>query len=55
MDLRYRQDGAPQQTTYTVKSTYGSDLSAATDLGAALFLPAALATTIIQKLVSWGF
>lgn len=54
MDLRYKFDGSPKQTTYTIKNRYASLLALSTDIGAALFMPAALTATIAQKLVSWG-
>lgn len=54
MDLRYKLDGSPKKTTYTIKNKYASLLALSVDIGAALFMPEALAATIAQKLLSWG-
>lgn len=54
MDLRYKFDGPPKQTTYTIKNRYASLLALSTDIGTALFMPAALTATIAKKLLSWG-
>lgn len=54
MDLRYKLDGSPKQTTYTIKNKYASLLALSIDIGAALLMPAALTATIAQKLLSWG-
>lgn len=54
VDLRYKYDGAPRQTEYTIGGTFGSLISLASAIAAALFMPVNVATTIVSKLVSSG-
>lgn len=54
MDLRYKQDGAPAITTYTVKNQYATALAFAIDLAAYLFMPQSLCVKLVDKLIANG-